>query len=215
MGLDAAVGGQPGGDASAAGGAGGQAAPFDPKTSFASAFHGHRWEVPCRGATFTTAETCYWDPQKFAQNTKKMTTFTGEAGRLYDVGIRIRGVVEPRTYLVDGKIHDPGSKPAFLAGGTPAPGNDYNIYRIVVSKPAKTYYLNAYKQTAHLIFDIDYKATIRVEGGATVSLEAQDSNTEAIANHKRLVIPDVPPAPEPFNGQFIQLDVTSVTRVDP
>ena len=212
-----------GGGSGGAGGSGGRSgsgtdagapdammAAFDPKTSFAAGFDGHRWEVPCQGATYTSGETCGWDPARFAKKTKKVVTFTGAAGKVYEVSIRVRGVVEPRTYTTNGRVADLGAKPSFLVGGAPVPGNDYNIYRIVVSNPAQTYHLNSYKSVGHLIFDIDYQAKILVEGGATVSLEAEDSNTEAIANYKRLVVPGILPAPEPYNGQFIQLDVINV-----
>ena len=40
---------------------------------------------------------------------------------------------------------------------------------------------------------------------------AYDSNDVAIANHQHLVIDGVPPAPAPFDGQFFQLDVESIT----
>jgi hypothetical protein len=34
-----------------------------------------------------------------------------------------------------------------------------------------------------------------------------------ITNFEKLVVPDVAPAPKPFNGQFIQLDVMDVAEV--
>jgi hypothetical protein len=36
-----------------------------------------------------------------------------------------------------------------------------------------------------------------------------------IANFKHLVVDGIPPAPEPFIGQFIQLDVQSVEKAQP
>jgi hypothetical protein len=35
----------------------------------------------------------------------------------------------------------------------------------------------------------------------------------AIANHKAFVVVGVPPAPQPFDGQFFQLDVESIKAV--
>src|SRR6185436_6730254 len=35
-------------------------------------------------------------------------------------------------------------------------------------------------------------------------------NGRLITNFKKLVVPDVAPAPKPFNGQFIQVDVVDV-----
>jgi hypothetical protein len=31
-----------------------------------------------------------------------------------------------------------------------------------------------------------------------------------ITNFKKLVVPGIPPAPQPYNGQFIQVDVVDV-----
>jgi hypothetical protein len=39
---------------------------------------------------------------------------------------------------------------------------------------------------------------------------AYDSNDVAIANHQHFVVDGVPPAPQPFDGQFFQLDVVSI-----
>ena len=62
----------------------------------------------------------------------------------------------------------------------------------------------------HYVFPIDYRVTIAIRAGATVTMGAYDSNDVAIANHKHIVVPGVPPAPAPFDGQFFQLDVESV-----
>ena len=64
------------------------------------------------------------------------------------------------------------------------------------------------------VWSIDYQKTIRVPGGATVTLsaDAQDGNLVSSTDDKGkpLVIPAVPPAPAPFDGQFIQMDVVSL-----
>jgi hypothetical protein len=39
---------------------------------------------------------------------------------------------------------------------------------------------------------------------------AYDSNDVAIANHEHHVVAGAPPAPQPFDGQFFQLDVDSI-----
>jgi hypothetical protein len=54
------------------------------------------------------------------------------------------------------------------------------------------------------------KSTLRGEC-TTVKLFARDSNQSAISNSKKLVVPGVPPAPSAFNGQFLHLNVVSVT----
>jgi hypothetical protein len=56
-------------------------------------------------------------------------------------------------------------------------------------------------------------ATVEIEGGATLTLHGDGQNGHMITNFSKLVVPDVAPAPKPFNGQFIQLDVVEVTEV--
>jgi hypothetical protein len=65
----------------------------------------------------------------------------------------------------------------------------------------------------HRIFTIDYTTTIEIEGGATLTLHGDGQNGHMITNFSKLVVPEVAPAPKPFNGQFIQLDVTDVVEV--
>lgn len=56
--------------------------------------------------------------------------------------------------------------------------------------------------------------TIPIKGGATVFLEAHAIDAAEILNRddaSQPIIPaGVPPAPDPYNGQFIQMDVISV-----
>jgi hypothetical protein len=44
-----------------------------------------------------------------------------------------------------------------------------------------------------------------------VTLGAYDDNDISIANHQKIVVPEIPPAPAPFDGQFFQIDVLAVT----
>lgn len=101
-------------------------------------------------------------------------------------------------------------------GGTP-PNNAYNIYSLTTSAPAQTYYVNAGSQR-DVCYAIDITRTIRVNGGAIVRLVANtgtDSfeviNRDALG--QPIVVPDVPPAPASYDGQFVQMDVVSVTLV--
>src|ERR1043165_6462150 len=71
----------------------------------------------------------------------------------------------------------------FYIGG--APNNaTYNIYQLTVSAPASHFFFNRQDKVGHRIF----------------------------TNFPKFVVPDVPPAPQPFNGQFIQLNVTDVVE---
>lgn len=57
-------------------------------------------------------------------------------------------------------------------------------------------------------------ADITVQAGATVTFKYTDDNTEQSRNFMDTVIPGVPPAPNPLDGQFLQVDVVSVVPVN-
>ena len=86
----------------------------------------------------------------------------------------------------------------------------YNIYQLTVSAPAQHFFFNRQDKVGHKIFTIDYTTTIEIEGGATLTLHGNGQNGKMITNFAKLVVPEVAPAPQPYNGQFIQLDVTKV-----
>ena len=62
------------------------------------------------------------------------------------------------------------------------------------------------------IFTIDCTKTIEIEGGTTLTFHGNGQNGRMITNFLKLVVPGVPPAPQPFNGQFIQLNVIDVVE---
>ena len=133
--------------------------------------------------------------------------FGGEPGKRYKVTLRVRGVVEPMMYKDGQAVGE-----YFYIGG--APNNaTYNIYQLSVSSPAAHFFFNRQDKVGHRIFTIDYTTTIEIEGGATLTLHGNGQNGRMITNFAKLVVPEVSPAPEPFNGQFIQLDVTEVVEV--
>lgn len=180
----------------------------------AAALDGYRYEFPCKdpmpenpkpGADGVSARATD-DP---ATNDKftDVKKFGGEPGKRYKVTLRIRGVVEPMMYK-DGKQEGD----YFYIGG--APNNaTYNIYQLTVSSPASHFFFNRQDTVGHRIFTIDYSATIEIEGGATITLHGDGQNGRMITNFAKLVVPDIAPAPKPYNGQFIQLNVTEVVEV--
>ena len=54
---------------------------------------------------------------------------------------------------------------------------------------------------------------IEIEGGASLTLHGDGQNGRMITNFAKLVVPEVAPAPKPYNGQFIQLNVIDVAEV--
>lgn len=172
---------------------------------------GLRLEVPCADH-FNEATECHW-PRTLLQpagsewklRQEISRTFTADPRTLYDVTLRVRGVVEPKNFT--------GGEVRFehlQAGGSPVK-NDYNFYNLEVSEPRALFTLNRNQEkVGHYTFRIDYTFTVPIRGGATVKIGAYDSNDVAIANHQHHVVPEVAPAPQPYDGQFFQIDVVSI-----
>jgi hypothetical protein len=180
----------------------------------ATAIDGYRYEFPCKdpmpenpkpGADGISARMTD-DP---ATNDKftDVKKFGGEPGKRYKVTLRVRGVVEPMMYKDGQQVGE-----RFYIGGVPN-NKTYNIYKLTVSSPASHFFFNRDDKVGHRIFTIDYTATIEIEGGATLTFHGDGQNGHMITNFSKLVVPDVAPAPKPYNGQFIQLDVTDVAEV--
>lgn len=177
----------------------------------AASLAGLRLEVPCADH-FNQGTECHWkrellqpadSPWKLALQTAR--TFDADAGSIFDVTLHIRGVVEPKNFTGGDVQFD-----HFQSGGTPVK-NDYNFYNIEVSEPRAVYTVNrSAEKVGHFTFPLDYRVTVPVRGGATVKVTAYDSNDVAIANHQRHVVAGVPPDPQPFDGQFFQVDVESI-----
>lgn len=176
-----------------------------------AALDGFRFEFPCKepmpaepkqGATCSSSLVT-GDPLK-TDNFTVEKSFGGEKGKRYQVTLRFRGVVEPMMYKNGKQVGE-----YFYIGGEKNNGT-YNIYEIRVSSPESHYYLNRQDKVGHQIFAIDYTETIEIDGGATITFHGDGQNGQMIANFKKLVVPGVSPAPEPFNGQFVQVNVVEV-----
>lgn len=179
----------------------------------ASSIDGYRWEFPCKDAmpenpkqgADCVSGLVTGDPNK-TDNFSAEKTFGGTKGTRYKVTLRFRGVVEPMMYK-DGKQDGD----YFYIGGEPNNAT-YNIYKITVSSPESHYFLNRQDKVGHKIFTIDYTKTIEIDGGAKITFLGDGQNGRLISNFLKLVVPEVAPAPKPFNGQFVQMDVVDVTE---
>jgi len=181
------------------------------KKSPASELDGYRFEFPVlgkmpekpkKGADGISA-LVKGDPKK-TDNFKSIKKFGGETGKRYQVTLRFRGIAEPMMYKDGEKDGE-----YFYIGGVPNNGT-YNIYKIEVSSPKAHYYLNRQNKVGHRIFTVDYKKTIEIDAGATVTLSGDGQNGRLITNFDKLVVLGITPAPKPFNGQFIQMNVVTV-----
>lgn len=179
----------------------------------AASLAGLRLEVPCADH-FNNGTECHWDrallqsaDPRWKLKREIVRTFGGEPGVMYSVTLRVRGVVEPKNFS-GGEVQSAH----FQTGGEPLK-NDYNFYSLVVSDPSATYTVNrSAEKVGHYTFIIDYPVTIPIRGGATLTMGAYDSNDVAIANHEGHVVGGVAPAPQPFDGQFFDVQVEKVER---
>jgi len=176
-----------------------------------AAINGFRFEFPCKDPMPENPKEGADGPSGLVTGDPKTTdnftvqkAFGGEKGKRYQVTLRFRGVVEPMMYKGGKQVGE-----YFYIGGEKNNGT-YNVYQISVSSPQSHYFLNRQDKVGHQIFTIDYTQTIEIDGGATVTFHGDGQNGRLITNFKKLVVPDIAPAPKPFNGQFIQVDVIDV-----
>jgi len=174
--------------------------------SVADPLNGQRIELPCLEPANRDelCRTVHDDPVA-------TRAIDGDQGTTYQVMLHIRGVVELKSYFGG------SSDGAFRMGADPR--NDaWNIYRLEVSDPPATYYLNSGPENMYTTA-LDETHAITVRGGATVRLvcNAEDHTNGAgvlIRNQDENGTPlaspaGVEPADHPFDGQFLQIDVVS------
>lgn len=181
----------------------------------AGSLSGLRWELPCLSSL--NAQVCV---TKTTQT--QVASLSGASGVFYNVTLHFRGVVEQKTYsgggAPDGGLADGGVNTGFyVVGATPA-ADDWNVYKIEVSDPPYTAFLNNGTSGHYYVDALDYTVTVRMKAGSSVTLTANPSDTGPyeiknmdIVDGGAIVVPNVPPAPAAFDGQFVQMDVTSVT----
>jgi len=176
-----------------------------------ASINGYRFEFPCKDPMPENPKEGADGPSGLVTGDPKLTDnfttqkqFGGEPGKRYKVTLRFRGVVEPMMYKGGEQVGE-----YFYIGGEKNNAT-YNVYQISVSSPPSHYFLNRQDKVGHQIFTIDYTQTIEIDGGATITFHGDGQNGRLITNFKKLVVPGIPPAPQPYNGQFIQVDVLDV-----
>lgn len=167
----------------------------------ATALQALRWEMPCK--PHKGGDTC----NAAVEKPTKSVTLAGTKGTTYDVTLHFRGEVEQNEYKG-------GSADGLWYTGGKSANTNYNIYKLEISDPPQAYYLNAGKAGIRHTWPLDYEKTLKIAGGATVTITGDAQDHALIVNQddkkKPIVVADVPPAPEAFDGQFIQMDVTKV-----
>ena len=179
--------------------------------SIAASLDGLRWELPCVTPLSTAPEyVCI-----STVDAVTTTTLTGAPGTRYQVRLRLRGVVETKEYS-GGTPLRPGGP--VVRGGNPI-DDAWNVYRLDISSPSQRYHLNQGPTGLYVCRAIDEELVVEADGRARFTLLAStvDGNRSEIRNRGEdggaLVVPGVPPAPAPYDGQFIQIDVVSVTAL--
>lgn len=172
-------------------------------TDVAVMLDGLLWQLPCLGNNDGTA--CD------ASSDSDTVTLGGDSTASYNVTLRIRGVVEQRTYTG-------GTMDGFWYSGTTGVacgGDSYNIYSLHVSAPDQTYYVNAGTSSITNCWVMDYERTITVQGGATIDLGAESCDSREIVNRDpggSALSVDGVSVTQPYDGQFVQIDVVNVQR---
>lgn len=137
--------------------------------------------------------------------------FGGTPGTTYQVTIHFEGTHEAGDYTGGTAITK-----EFLKGATHNSGGLHTWLSMEVSAPAATYNPNA-GGNGGSIQVYNYRATIPIEGGATIRMKAydkdclmhhycQDGNT---ANCKGYVLEGISPATSPIDGSFLRMTVES------
>jgi hypothetical protein len=171
--------------------------------AIASQLQGFRVELPCDVMT-TEAGVCTTTAAVDKQT--HPLTVGGDPGTTYDIELRVRGVVEWMTYSGCAA----GTQAPFCIGGTKIDAT-FNIYSLSVPDPKQTYYFNWGTAIEHAVYTVDYAVTIPMKGKAALTFSVDGQNLKEMANITNLVVPGISPAPQAYAGQFLQLDVVSVT----
>jgi hypothetical protein len=154
-----------------------------------------RWELPFTAPWNSVASFCPFISIQQAN-------LAGAPGVLYDLSVQVRGLVEYKPYTGGTEI-----APGWYAGGAPVSGDGWNIYRLEISNPPQVYYLNRGPAQVTEVFPVDVTGSFQAYGDAVITLSADSLDGYEIMNYRNIVVPGVPPAPAPYDGQFLQMDV--------
>jgi hypothetical protein len=183
---------------------------------------------------YSQTGTCPTDGDRVlsgARATDETLTFGGTRGVVYDVTVRVQGQVEARAYSGGADQSNGAGLPAdgFYTGGIPAGDPAFNIYAMRVSAPQKDFFFNSIAtatddRVRRSTFDIDFVATIPIQGGASLRMVTTDPNCLTIkncadpetnvftphsfANLSSEIADDI--GPQPYNAQFLGFIVQRV-----
>lgn len=170
------------------------------------ALSGARWLLPCVAPLGTPPGACTCPT---AQSSGPIAV-GAPSTVTWSVTIHIRGAMEAHAFT--GGVSGPGG---FYTGGMPMNSNE-NVFRMNVSKPSQTYYLNNGVITSTRTFAHDYTAVILIAAGATVTFVADGQDGRQWQNNDGTGMPNtiagITEPAQPYDGQFARIDVLSVTQ---
>jgi len=139
---------------------------------------------------------------------------TGTPGKTYALALRVRGVVEEKEHVANPA---PGNAVGtngvfFITGGNPKNDN-WNVYRLSIASPAKVHYFNNGTSGHDYSAIIDYTATVVAAAGAPLTLEANPIEDRQARGKNQQGTDLTAPGLANYNGQFVQIDVASVTLI--
>ncbi len=164
-----------------------------------------RWEMPCQYPHSGQTCLCINPPDQ-------TTTVPGDEDTNYTVTVRIRGLVELKRYTGGSVVSTNLNK-----DGAPENITDeaWNEYSLLIGEdpdsPDDTYWLNRNPNAADSAsYTIDYTFSFTVAGGTKLTLRADAVESFQAANIDDKTVEDVAPYPEPYDGQFLQMDIISI-----
>jgi hypothetical protein len=159
-----------------------------------------RVELPCVGTPHDPFCTTLYG------EVKDRITLEGDTS-LHTYEAHVRGVMELKGYGL------PDSSQGWCLGQQAA-GDVANVYELTAG--GTTYHLNCWLPhgSNRACYPFDYTFSFQAHGGEHAELLADSFDPDQMRNEEDgtrapLIVPDVAPAPAAFDGQFVQVDITT------
>jgi hypothetical protein len=129
-------------------------------------------------------------------------TAAGAPNVIYDVSLRVRGVVEVNSY-------SNGTAQGLLYLGGDSVGG-YDRYLLVIEDPPSHTFLNNGTAGIRHTFLVDEPLDVRIRAGSNVSLQVGDNDAECLQNNDQDGVPISvagTPLAQPYDGEFVHIEV--------
>ncbi len=159
------------------------------------------WRIPC--TSHIAQDYCP------ASGVTQATTIAGTSAQHYHVTVRIRGVMSNNTYQ-----NGTSAGTGWYAGGS-AMMSIYDQLAVTVSSPAAVYFINEGTDRNCCTHVFDYTAGFDIDGGATVTFDGKTGDAYIWENKNgpngaALTVAGVTTTPDPYDGEFAQMDLLTI-----